>query len=62
MPLSLTNAVTRRPLVDELLTRPETVAALGDHGIRELADPMAYLGSARAMTHAVCGPSSAPVS
>ncbi|MEV6012072.1 adenylosuccinate lyase family protein [Streptomyces sp. NPDC051976] len=52
------NACTRATeagtdLADELLKHPDIVASLGEHRIRQLSDPAAYLGSAQAMTHAV---------
>ncbi|MEJ8662243.1 class-II fumarase/aspartase family protein [Streptomyces sp. MS1.AVA.4] len=40
-------------LADELLRTPDIVARLGEHRIRQLSDPSAYLGSAQAMTNSV---------
>ncbi|MFC5219843.1 class-II fumarase/aspartase family protein [Streptomyces coerulescens] len=40
-------------LADELLRQPDIVASLGEHRIRQLSDPSAYLGSAQTMTHTV---------
>ncbi|GGP08317.1 adenylosuccinate lyase family protein [Nonomuraea glycinis] len=42
-------------LVDELLKTPAVVASLGEHRIRQLSDPTAYLGSAQAMTRSITG-------
>lgn len=49
-------AVAGRDLADELLLDPEISACLGEEAIRRLTDPSAYLGSAQAMTRAVCSP------
>ncbi|AXK36718.1 adenylosuccinate lyase family protein [Streptomyces armeniacus] len=44
---------TGTDLTAQLLKTPDITASLGEHRIRELSDPSAYLGSARTMTQSV---------
>ncbi|GLV78153.1 adenylosuccinate lyase family protein [Streptomyces hygroscopicus] len=48
------------PLADALSENRDIVAHLGEQRIRQLCDPAAYLGSARAMTRSVIAPSGRP--